>query len=58
MALWTEPAREGLGDVSHGAQGGTSTSSKLSELYLSGKTVTEIRRFVVVGEGWGYSICS
>jgi hypothetical protein len=59
LALWTEPARAGLNHrVSSGHQGGPSTSSQLNEVHLGGMAFTEVRRFVIVGAGWGNSLCS
>ncbi|KAL5322342.1 hypothetical protein ACEPPN_010315 [Leptodophora sp. 'Broadleaf-Isolate-01'] len=51
MVLWTEPA--GI-TKEKGAQNG----SQFSTTYLNGTAYTEIRRFVVIGEGYGNSICS
>ncbi len=47
MVLWTEPARDSVKGSSH-----------ISEIWLGGKVFSEIRRFVVVREGYGHSICS
>jgi hypothetical protein len=55
MVLWTEPAR----NISYDSQGGPSTTgSQFSKTYLEGTAFSEIRRFVVVGEGYGSCICS
>lgn len=51
-ALWTEPARDYQGAIFSDA------SAHISETYLKGKAFSEIRRFVVVQEGYGNSICS
>ncbi|PVH78966.1 hypothetical protein DL98DRAFT_560926 [Cadophora sp. DSE1049] len=54
MVLWTEPA----GIQRTGRDKGTQYGSQLSTTYLNGTAYTEIRRFVVIGEGYGNSICS
>ncbi|KAG4435148.1 hypothetical protein IFR05_009380 [Cadophora sp. M221] len=51
MVLWTEPA--GITK-----EKGTQNGSQFSTTYLNGTAYTEIRRFVVIGEGYGNSICS
>jgi hypothetical protein len=66
MMLWTEPARSetfrntslpgSLTGSSNGSFG--SAGSHFSSTYLMGKAYTEIRRFVVIGVGYGNTICS
>jgi hypothetical protein len=52
MMLWTEPAAK----VPYG--GGTRDGSHFSTVWLSEQAYSEIRRFVVIREGHGNSICS
>lgn len=54
MVLWTEPA----GIQCTGRDKAAQYGSQLSTTYLNGTAYTEIRRFVVIGEGYGNSICS
>ncbi|KAK0118618.1 hypothetical protein ONS95_007502 [Cadophora gregata] len=54
MVLWTEPA----GIQCTWREKGNQYGSQLSTTYLNGTAYTEIRRFVVIGEGYGNSICS
>ncbi|KAH7416791.1 hypothetical protein BKA64DRAFT_277134 [Cadophora sp. MPI-SDFR-AT-0126] len=54
MVLWTEPAGIQCAERDKGTQYG----SQLTTTYLNGTAYTEIRRFVVIGEGYGNSICS
>jgi len=54
LVLWTEPARDAAGEL----YSATSNSGQLYNTYLGGKAFTEIRRFVIVQEGYGNSICS
>jgi hypothetical protein len=51
MMLWTEPAKVPQG-------GGTRDGSHFSTVWLSQTAYSEIRRFVVIREGHGNSICS
>ncbi|PVH81043.1 hypothetical protein DL98DRAFT_417452 [Cadophora sp. DSE1049] len=53
MCLWSEPS--GIRIVPAGT---SSSGSHFSATYLNGTAYTEIRRFVVIGEGYGNSICS
>lgn len=54
MMLWTEPAGPRVE-----AGGGTlPNGSHISATWLDGKAYSEIRRFVVLQEGYGNSICS
>jgi hypothetical protein len=55
MMLWTEPAGD---NVQVPPEGGTRAGSHFSTTWLKGKAYSEIRRFVVVGEGYGNTICS
>ena len=55
MMLWTEPARD-TPRVPGG--GGTRNGSHFSTVYLNATVYSEIRRFVVIGVGWGNTICS
>lgn len=54
MMLWTEPAQ--VPKVPR--EGGTRNGSHISTVWLGEPAYSEIRRFVVVGEGHGNSICS
>ncbi|KAE8447121.1 hypothetical protein EG329_011105 [Mollisiaceae sp. DMI_Dod_QoI] len=47
--LWTEPARH---------EGGATTGSHFATVWLGERVFSEIRRFVVIGEGYGNVICS
>jgi len=53
MMLWTEPAGP---QVPPG--GGTRNGSHISTTWLGQEAYSEIRRFVVIQEGWGNNICS
>ncbi|KAN0095181.1 hypothetical protein V8E51_015892 [Hyaloscypha variabilis] len=53
MMLWTEPAGP---QVPPG--GGTRNGSHISTTWLGQEAYSEIRRFVVIQEGWGSNICS
>ena len=50
MMLWTEPAKT--------AMGGTRNGTHYSTVWLEQGVYSEIRRFVVMREGYGNSICS
>ena len=52
MMLWIEPARNNI------AMGQSRDGSHFSRTYLDGTAFSEIRRFVVVGEGYGNTKCS
>jgi hypothetical protein len=54
MMLWTEPAN----DTRVPAGGGTRNGSHYSTTWLGGTAYSEVRRFVVIAEGYGNSICS
>ncbi|KAE9367982.1 hypothetical protein N431DRAFT_561801 [Stipitochalara longipes BDJ] len=54
MMLWTEPA----GPPQVPAGGGTRNGSHISTTWLGQEAYSEIRRFVVIQEGWGNNICS
>jgi hypothetical protein len=51
MMLWTEPAKVPPG-------GGARDGTHFSTVWLSETAYSEIRRFVVIREGHGSSICS
>lgn len=51
MMPWTEPAR------SDAQKGGRPNNTQFSVTWLGGKAYTEIRRFVIVHEGHGNSLC-
>ena len=58
MMLWTEPARSGNQDARGGPSTTGSANSRFSRTYLEETAFSEIRRFVVLSEGYGNTICS
>lgn len=53
MMLWTEPSGARLDTP----LGGTRDGSHFSVIYMGGTAYSEIRRFVVIGDGHGSCIC-
>ena len=51
MTLWTEA------DPKQQALGGNRNGSHISVTYLRGDLISEIRRFVVICEGFGNVVC-
>lgn len=52
MVLWMEPAGAQIDD-----NGGTRNGSHISTAWLEEKVLSEIRRFVIVRDGYGSCIC-